>query len=86
MKFTGKILILIIAISFGMLGLVDTRVNVRTLEKEILRIQEKKEGLFDEISRLRIRRTELKRIERIRKIAEQKLNMVFPDGTMKIIY
>ena len=86
MKFTGKILILIIAISFGMLGLVDTRVNVRTLDKEILRIQERKEGLFDEISRLRIRRTELKRIERIRKIAKQKLNMVFPDGAMKIIY
>lgn len=86
MKFTGKVLIFIIAISFGMLGLVDTRVNVRTLEKEILRLQKSKEGMFDEISRLRISRTELNSMERIRKIAEQKLNMVFPDGAMKIIY
>ena len=86
MKFTGKVLIFIIAISFGMLGLVDTRVNVRTLEKEILRLQKSKEEMFDEVSRLRIRRTELNSMERIRKIAEQKLNMVFPDGPMKIIY
>ena len=85
-KSTGKLLLFIIAISFGMLGLVEERVIVRDLEAEIRRIRSYKVKVREEISELRILKVRLKRSERIRKIAEKDLMMIFPDGAMKIIY
>ena len=86
MGISGRILLLIIAISIVMLGLVDQRVRVKNLEDEIRRNRRWKDTIQAEISNLHIRKLRLEKSERIRRIAESELKMVFPEDAMKQIF
>lgn len=70
-----KILVLVLAMSFSLLGLVTVKVYVQDLREEITAMENTKNKLSDEVQVLNAEWSNLNRPERIKNLAKQYLQL-----------